>query len=314
MRSGERLPEEPTIKLARAWTALAEGAADKALSALQTPSKAAWATHFETVQRAFIADVAKKKAAAFEAYVAITEKKPPNARIAEAFARHLAYWGDKQKALETLAEGGAETTPLGKALEAELKAGKTPKLMVSTVEEGLAEFFLGIGQVLASNNGVDAAQIYLRLALFLNPASDIAKLELAELYGNLEQWDKAISVADTIHDGSPFFVNSRVRKALYLNALQKNDEAVALLKALLEKIRRKSKSFRRWPPSRARARITRPPFPTITAPSNSPERPRRSIGASITRAASPMSAPSNGRKPSRTSRKRWNSIPRRAPC
>ncbi len=236
-RNAERgtSPEEPTIKLARAWTALAEGAADKALSALQTPSKAAWATHFETVQRAFIADVAKKKAAAFEAYVAITEKKQPNARIAEAFARHLAYWGDKQKALETLAEGGAETTPLGKALEAELKAGKTPKLMVSTVEEGLAESFLGIGQVLASNNGVDAAQIYLRLALFLNPASDIAKLELAELYGNLEQWDKAISVADTIHDGSPFFVNSRVRKALYLNALQKNDEAVALLKALLEK-------------------------------------------------------------------------------
>jgi tetratricopeptide (TPR) repeat protein len=228
-------PEEPTVKLTRAWTALAEGAADKALAALQAPSKAAWATHFETVQRAFIADVAKRKTIAREAYRAVYENKAPNARIAEALARHLAYWGDKQKAMETLAEGGAQATPLGKTLAADLKAGRTPKLMVSTVEEGLAESFLGIGQVLASNNGVDAAQVYLRLALFLNPASDIAKLELAEIYSNLEQWGKAISVTDTIRDSSPFFINSRVRKALYLNALQKTDEAIALLAALSDK-------------------------------------------------------------------------------
>ncbi len=151
-----------------------------------------------------------------------TEKKQPNTRIAEAFARHLAFWGDGKKRSKRLSESGADTTPLGKALLAELKAGKTPKLMVSTAEEGLAESFLGIGQVLAANNGVDAAQIYLRLALFLNPASDIAKLELAELYGNLEQYDKAISVIDGIREGSPFWINSRVRKALYLNALQKD--------------------------------------------------------------------------------------------
>ncbi len=227
--------DEPTIKLARAWVGVAEGQADKAIAALQTPSKAAWATHFETVQRAFIADVAKKKAVAEEAYRAVYDKKPPNTRIAEAFARHLAVWGDKEKALAVMTESGADVTPLGKALMSELKAGKTPKLMVSTAEEGLAESFLGIGQVLATNNGVDAAQIYLRLALFLNPASDIAKLELAELYGNLEQYDKAIAVIDTIHEPSAFWLNARLRKGLYLNALQKTDEAVALLTAILEK-------------------------------------------------------------------------------
>jgi tetratricopeptide (TPR) repeat protein len=227
--------EEPTIKLARAWVAVAQGHADKAIAVLQSPSKAAWATHFETVQRAFIADVSKKKAAAYEAYRAVTEKKPPNTRVAEAFARHLAFWGDRDKAEGVLKEAGADATPLGKQVLAELKAGKTPKLMVSTVEEGLAESFLGIGQVLATNNGVDAAQIYLRLALFLNPASDIAKLELAELYGNLEQYDKAVSAIDAVRENSPFSVNARVRKALYLNALQKSGEAVALLTAVLEK-------------------------------------------------------------------------------
>ncbi|MBI4724703.1 MAG: hypothetical protein HY765_06920 [Rhodomicrobium sp.] len=170
--------DEPTIKLALGWASVAAGHADKVIASLQAPAKSPWATHFEAVQRAFMADVAKKKAAAAEAYRAVYDKKTPNARIAEAYARHLAHWGDKAGAQRLLEEAGAQSTPPGRALIAELKAGKTPKLMVSNAEEGLAETFLGIGQVLAANNGLDAAQIYLRLALFLNPSSDIAKLEL----------------------------------------------------------------------------------------------------------------------------------------
>lgn len=227
--------EEPTIKLARAWIAAAEGRADKAIAALQDSKKSAWAAHFEAVQRAFMADVARKKAAAAEAYQAVFDKNAPNMRIAEAYARHLAVWGDREQALSVLQEAGAQETPLGKVLLAELKAGKTPKLMVSNVEEGLAESFLGIGQVLAANNGIDAAQVYFRLALLLNPESDIAKLELAELYGNVEQYSRAISVIDKIHNASPFWVNAQMRKALYLNSMQKADEAAALLSAVLAK-------------------------------------------------------------------------------
>ncbi len=89
--------------------------------------------------------------------------------------------------------------------------------------------------MLVSNNGVDAAQIYLRLALFLNPRSDIAQLELAELYGGLDQYEKAIEVIDAFRDSSPLWLNSQLRKSVNLNALQKIDEAVALLKTLLDK-------------------------------------------------------------------------------
>ena len=39
--------------------------------------------------------------------------------------------------------------------------------MVGDIEQGLAESFLGIGEVLAANNGVDAAQVYFRFALML---------------------------------------------------------------------------------------------------------------------------------------------------
>ncbi len=164
-----------------------------------------------------------------------TTRRQSGTRIAEAYARHLAYWGDIEQAQEVLKESGADETPLGKILAADLKAGKTPKLMVSNVEEGLAESFLGIGQVLAANNGVDAAQIYFRIALYLEPDSDIAKLELSELYGNVEQYAKAIAVIEKIRTPSPLWLNAQVRKALYLNALQKPDDAMALLKTMLEK-------------------------------------------------------------------------------
>ena len=227
--------DEPTTKIARAWVLVAEGQPDKAIAMLQSPRKSEWATHFETVQRAFIADAGKKKAAAAEAYRKLYAKGKPGTRIAEAYARHLAYWGDAEQAQAVLKDSGADETPLGKVLAAELKAGKTPKLMVSNVEEGLAESFLGIGQVLAANNGVDAAQIYFRIALYLEPDSDIAKLELAELYGNVDHYAKAIAVIDKIRSSSPFWLNAQMRKALYLNALQKPDDAIALLKTLLEK-------------------------------------------------------------------------------
>ena len=228
-------PDEPTIKLARAWTGVALGRADKAIASLQSAGKSAWATHFETVQRAFVADVARNKAQAGEAYRSVYDKKAPNLRIAEAYARHLAVWGDPQQALSILQEAGAQETPLGKVLYAELKAGKKPKLMVGDVEQGLAESFLGIGQVLAANNGVDAAQIYFRFALMLNPDSDIAKLELAELYGNVEHYAKAIAVIDKVQEASPYWINAQMRKALYLNSTKKEAEAASLLAVLLAK-------------------------------------------------------------------------------
>ena len=61
--------EDPTIRLSRAWTGVVLGHADRAIAALQAaPKIRSWAVHFETVQRAFMADVAKSWAQGEEAY------------------------------------------------------------------------------------------------------------------------------------------------------------------------------------------------------------------------------------------------------
>jgi tetratricopeptide (TPR) repeat protein len=225
-------PGEPTVALARAWVALAQKKPQKAFALLQAVNKVDWAEHFARVHRAFIADLAKRKDTAEEIFAKLYAKQSGNARIAEAYARHLAYWGDNAKAIEVLKGKGADQTAMGKALLAELEAGKKPKLLAASVEEGMAEVFLGIGQILVSNNGVDAAQVYMRLALFVDPSSDIAKLELSEVYAAIGKYEKAIEIIDNIPEDSPLALNVEIRKASHLNALKRVDEAAALLKRL----------------------------------------------------------------------------------
>jgi tetratricopeptide (TPR) repeat protein len=235
-RAAERTAAgDPTIKLARAWTLLAIGRADKAIAALSTPSKAEWAVQFETVQRAFIADAGRKRAEAAQAYKTVYERNPTSSRIAEAYARHLAFWGDRDQALRVISSNGADIPPMGKALKAEIESGKRPRLLVTTPEEGLSEVFVGVGQVLATNNGVDAALVYLRKALFLNPASDVGVIELADTYAGLEQYQRANDLLQRIPEKSPFRLSAQLKTALNLNSLKKEDEAVALLQTLLTK-------------------------------------------------------------------------------
>jgi tetratricopeptide (TPR) repeat protein len=227
--------DDPALKLARAWVLIASGRADKALATLKPSGRTGWEMLFETVQRAFMADLARKKTEAEEAYKQIFDPKAPNTRITEAYARHLAVFGTPKQAKAVLEETGAAATPVGQQLIDEIKAGKTPKLIVSNAEEGLAEVFLGLGQKLTAQNGLDEAQVYFRVALYINPASDIAKLELGELYGNLEQYQKAMTVIEKVRETSPYWLNAQIRKSLYLNALQKPDDAIALVTKLLEK-------------------------------------------------------------------------------
>lgn len=227
-------PGEPTVTLARAWVALAQNKPQRAFALLKTLNQVEWAQHFATVHRAFIADLANHKKTAAAAYADLYEKTGVNARVAEAYARHTGFRGDVQRAITILKEKSAHTSAMGKALLAELEGGKKPELLARNADEGMAEVFLGIGQVLVGNNGLDAAQIYLQLALFLNPDSHIAQVELAEILGSTENYEEAIQALDRIPDTSPLWLTAQIRKSAHLNALKREDEAVALLKRLME--------------------------------------------------------------------------------
>jgi tetratricopeptide (TPR) repeat protein len=228
---------ELTSLLAQSWTNMAEGRERVAFSQFKKLGKAEWLAHFERLHRSMLSDLAGKSARAQRNYAAAYRKTPNNARIAEAYARHAAHWGDQALAEKLLAPFMSHTSPnpLLKSLSDEIRRGERPKFIVNTPAEGLAEVFYGIGEALAIDGGADAGQIYLQLALFANPDFVTARHALAELYDQLRLYDQALQAYSQIPVESPLWLNAQIRKALDLNVLKRNDEAKALLKSLIEK-------------------------------------------------------------------------------
>jgi tetratricopeptide (TPR) repeat protein len=229
---------ELTANLARTWTEFARGQTEQALKSstqVSTPQTEG-SQHIELLHRALLADLAKKKAISRKAYEQIYKKNPRNLRAIEAYARHAAFWGDKELAEKIIQPHLAvnNPNPLLKALGDDIKAGKKVALLVSDAREGLSEVFQGIGEALAGDGVVDAGQLYLQLALFVRPDFIVAQYALGELYDQLKNYEQAAVSFDRVPRDSPLWLNAQLRKAYDLNSLERIDEAKAKLKELIQ--------------------------------------------------------------------------------
>jgi tetratricopeptide (TPR) repeat protein len=223
-----------TSILARAWVQQAAGKTDQALATLDSLSNADWAQFYQRYHRALIADVAGKRETARVAFAQAFKKNPATLRVADAYARHALKANNRKLAKQTLKTHIAKSAqhPLSTALMAEIDGGKTPPLLVTSATDGLAEVFYGIGDALAGEGGLDMGIIFLQFALYLEPNFPLAQVALAEAYDSAKRYDLELAALGTIKEDSPLYLNVQIQKALALNALEKVDDA----KALLEKI------------------------------------------------------------------------------
>ena len=223
-----------TSILARAWVQQAAGKNDEALATLDSLSDADWAQFYQRYHRALIADVAGKRETARIAFAQAFKKNPATLRVADAYARHALNTNNRKLAKQTLKTHIAKSAqhPLSTALMAEIDSGKTPPLLVTSPTDGLAEVFYGIGDALAGEGGLDMGIIFLQFALYLEPNLPLAQVALAEAYDSAKRYDLELTALDNIPQESPLYLNVQIQKALALNALEKVDDA----KALLEKI------------------------------------------------------------------------------
>jgi tetratricopeptide (TPR) repeat protein len=229
---------ELTANLARMWTAYARGqteAALKASNAVSSPQTEG-SLHIELLHRALIADLAKKRNISRQAYAQLFKKNPRNVRAVEAYARHAAFWGDKELAEKVLKPhlSVPNPNPLLKALADDIAAGKKITLVVDDARDGLAEVFQGIGEALAGDGVIDAGQLYLQLALFVRPDFTVAQYALGELYDQLKSYEQANTAFERVPRESPLWLNAQLRKAYDLNSLERIEEAKSLLKELIK--------------------------------------------------------------------------------
>src|SRR5580658_11262827 len=112
------------------------------------------------------------------------------------------------------------------------KAGKKLPPIADSPQAGAAEALYGIGATLTRRGGEDLALVYLQLALYLVPNHPLALLSLADLYESVKKPAMAIKVYERMPASSPLKRNAQIQLATDLDASDRSDEAIKILKSV----------------------------------------------------------------------------------
>ncbi|MGD1924515.1 MAG: tetratricopeptide repeat protein [Paracoccaceae bacterium] len=156
-------------------------------------------------------------------------------RLAELRARALTRLGRRDEALAVINERLASTYGnIGLSLVAErIEAGETLPVLVDTAEKGAAEVLFGVSGLLARGRNRLIALAYSRLAVHLHGDLTEAKLLIAQILDQDEQYDLAVAAYAAIPDTSPEALNARIGKAEAMQAAGRVDEAVDAMRATI---------------------------------------------------------------------------------
>jgi tetratricopeptide (TPR) repeat protein len=116
----------------------------------------------------------------------------------------------------------------------EAKAGKKIPPLVNSAQAGAAEALYGIGASLTRRGAEDLALVYLQLALYLEPAHALALLSLGDLYETVKRPQLAIKAYERVPANSPLKRNAQIQLATNLDAVERSEEGIKILKALTE--------------------------------------------------------------------------------
>jgi tetratricopeptide (TPR) repeat protein len=226
-----------------AWAKSGAGDSAEALAALDKVEGPEWYALFKTYHRALIAETAGMTSEAEKAYQAAFDNVSAGGaapetwiRVAEAYAGFLAARGDKDKAIEALDK--AEEFSTGRvplvALREKIEKGQPVSRLVADPADGASEILLNLGAALNRGGGEPFVRLYLQYALALKPDSDIVLLQLAAVAEQQEQAEEAIALYGRIPADSPIKRAAELQLGLNLADLDRHDEAIVHLKALLD--------------------------------------------------------------------------------
>ncbi len=155
-------------------------------------------------------------------------------RVADAYARWLSRNEGGASALAVYESFDKKLArhPLIQEGIKEIKAGKKLPQLVNSPQAGAAEALYGIGASLTRRGGEDLALVYLQLALYLSSDHPMALLSLADLYESVKKPEMAIGVYQRVPVDSPLKRNAQIQLATNLDAVDRSDEAIKILKSV----------------------------------------------------------------------------------
>jgi tetratricopeptide (TPR) repeat protein len=218
--------------LLSAWTSYGAGDAKTAVATIDKLTGPEWYPIFKDLHAGMILELSGKEKDAGVRFERAYKLDDSMLRITEAYAR----WTSRNKdtaaatAIFDAFDKKLPRHPLVQEGLKELKAGKKMPPLIETAQAGAAEALYGIGATLTRRGGEDLALVYLQLALYLQPNHPLALLSLADLYESVKKPQMAIKVYERMPASSPLKRNAQIQLATNLDAADRSDEAIKILK------------------------------------------------------------------------------------
>jgi tetratricopeptide (TPR) repeat protein len=216
------------------WATYGAGDAKAAVANIDKLTGPEWYPIFKDLHTGMILETSGKEKDAGTRFERAYKLDDSMLRVSDAYARWLSRNKD-----------GAAATGIYEAFDKKLprhplvqeglrdtKAGKKLPPLVDSAQAGAAEALYGIGATLTRRGGEDLALVYLQLALYLQPNHPLALLSLADLYESVKKPQMAIKVYERMPASSPLKRNAQIQLATNLDAADRSDEAIKILKGV----------------------------------------------------------------------------------
>jgi tetratricopeptide (TPR) repeat protein len=216
-----------------AWAQVGQNRIDRALITLAPMASNTNLAPLFDFHAALINDLAGRKGAAEQHYRDTVASNQLSLRAVQAAGAFLQRDGKTQAAQDLYRKYMSQhpDTSLLDPTEM-LAAGAKLSRPVSGAKEGMAEALFGAGTSFRQGNALDAAMVFVRLALELAPEFSVARGTLGDILQAQSRIDEANSVFSGIKPDAPMYWASQLRIAGNLDAKDKVDESVALLRRL----------------------------------------------------------------------------------
>lgn len=213
-----------------AWAEAGLGNMEAALESLKPVSKSPSFQSFFTFHRALIASLARRDDLAEQYFTALLDENGSRSiRAAQAFGQFLETRDQYSRAAELYRSflQPVQPHPIITAALARNDAKQPAGLLINDAAKGAAEVLYGVGSVLNQDSTpTPLPLIYLRLAVYINPEFEEARILLAGVLENLARYDDAITIFSGLPESSPQFETARIQIALNEDRAGRTDAAI----------------------------------------------------------------------------------------
>jgi tetratricopeptide (TPR) repeat protein len=216
------------------WASYGAGDAKLAVANIDKLTGPEWYPIFKDLHAGMILELAGKEKDAGTRFERAYKLDDSMLRVAEAYARWLSRNKDNAAATAIYEAFDKKLARHPLVLEGlrETRAGKKLSPLVDSPQAGAAEALYGIGATLTRRGGEDLALVYLQLSLYLAPNHPLALLSLADLYESVKKPAMAIKVYERMPASSPLKRNAQIQLATNLDAADRGEEAIKILKTV----------------------------------------------------------------------------------